>query len=95
MTKSKDELLSELRGMLRDVFAAQAAGQVHARVARAHGYVDGFMRALLDAGVAGKQELLELVAAERQHVSGPALRTLAQVDDESPLPASSAATVAA
>ena len=80
-TKSKDELLSELRGMLRDVFAAQAAGQVHARVARAHGYVDGFMRALLDAGVAGKQELLELVAAERQHISGPALRTLAQVDD--------------
>ena len=83
MSKSKDELLSELRGMLRDVFAAQAAGQVQSRVARAHGYVDGFMRALLDSGVAGKQELLELVAAERQNVSGPALRTMAQVDDES------------
>ena len=53
------------------------------------------MRALLDSGVAGKHELLELVASERQHVSGPALRTLAQVDDESPLPAQSAATVAA
>ena len=83
MSKSKDELLSELRGMQRDVFAAQAAGQVQSRVARAHGYVDGFMRALLDSGVAGKQELLELVAAERQNVSGPALRTMAQVDDES------------
>ena len=81
MTKSKDEMLSELRTMLRDVFAAQAAGQVHARVARAHGYVDGFMRVLLDTGIAGKQELLELVASERQAISGPALRTLAQVDD--------------
>ena len=79
--KSKDEMLTELRGMLRDVFAAQAAGQVQSRVARAHGYVDGFMRAMLDSGMAGKRELLELVAAEREHVSGPALRTLSQVDD--------------
>jgi len=83
MTKSKDELLNELRTMLRDVFAAQAAGQVHARVARAHGYVDGFMRVLLDTGIAGKQELLELVASERQAISGPALRTLAQIHDSS------------
>jgi hypothetical protein len=79
--KSKDEMLSELRVMLRDVFAAQAAGQVQSRVARAHGYVDGFMRAMLDSGVAGKRELLELVAAEREHVSGPALRAISQVDD--------------
>jgi hypothetical protein len=88
---AKDELLSELRGMLRDVFAAQAAGQVQARVARAHGYVDGFMRALLDSGVAGKHELLELVAAERQHVSGPALRTMSEVDDQDALSATAAA----
>lgn len=78
--RSKEEMLSELRTMLRDVFAAQAAGQVQSRVARAHGYVDGFMRALLETGVAAKHELLELVAAEREHVSGPALRTLDQVE---------------
>ena len=76
MTQSKDELLSELRTMLRDVFAAQAAGQVQSRVARAHGYVDGFMRVLLDTGIASKQELLELVAAERHAISGPALRSV-------------------
>jgi len=81
--KSKADILAELRGMLRDVFAAQAAGQVHTRVARAHGYVDGFMRALLDSGIAGKKELLEIVASERERVSGPALRTLADVDPES------------
>jgi len=77
MAKSKEEMLSELRGMLRDVFAAQAAGQVQSRVARAHGYVDGFMRAIVDAGIADKRELLEVVATEREYVSGPALRTLA------------------
>jgi len=81
--KSKADILDELRGMLRDVFAAQAAGQVHTRVARAHGYVDGFMRALLDSGVAAKSELLEIVASERERISGPALRTLADVDAES------------
>jgi uncharacterized protein (DUF2342 family) len=76
---TKEEMLSELRGMLRDVFAAQAAGQLQARVARAHGYVDGFMRAMLDSGIADKSELLEVVATEREHVSGPALRTIDQV----------------
>jgi hypothetical protein len=81
----KEELLTQLRAMIRDLFAAQAAGQVQARVARAHGYVDGFMRALLDTGFAGKRELLEMVAAERERVSGPALRTLEQVPDEGEL----------
>ena len=81
-TKAKDELLNDLRGMLRDVLTAQAAGQVHARVARAHGYVDGFMRALLDSGTCTKQELIALVAAEREQISGPALRTMAEVDDQ-------------
>lgn len=80
MGHSKDELLTELRTMIRDLFAAQASGQVQARIARAHGYVDGFMRALLDTGACGKRELLELVAVERERVSGPALRTLSQVD---------------
>ncbi len=86
-SKSKDQMLTELRAMVRDVFAAQASGQLQSRVARAHGYVDGFMRALLDSGVADKRELLELVAAEREHQSGPALRTLAQVDDDASIAA--------
>jgi hypothetical protein len=35
------------------------------------------MRALLESGQATKQELLELVAAERARVSGPATRDVA------------------
>jgi hypothetical protein len=38
------------------------------------------MRALLDAGTVTKEELLEIVAGEREQVSGPAMRTLEVVE---------------
>jgi hypothetical protein len=71
--KTKAEMLDELRKMLHDVFVARAAGTSHPRMARAHGYVDGYMRALLESGLADKRELLALVAGEREGVFGPAL----------------------
>ena len=70
--KSKKKMLAELEVMLRDVFAAREAGTPHAKLARAHGYVDGYMKALLETGMADKRELLALVARQRQVVSGPA-----------------------
>ncbi len=70
--KSKTELLSELEKMLHDVFAARAAGTSHPKMARAHGYVDGYMRVLLDTGLASKEELLALVAEKRSAIFGPA-----------------------
>ncbi len=69
---SKAQMLEELRNMLHDVFAARATGTSYPRMARAHGYVDGYMRAILERGVASKTELLSLVAEERAAVSGPA-----------------------
>ena len=74
--KSKVEVLAELRTMLADVFTAKASGEAYGRLARAHGYVDGYMRALLDLGVADQPELLQLVAAERERASGPAVRVI-------------------
>jgi hypothetical protein len=74
--RTKAEVLSELQTMLRDLLAAAAAGAGRARIARAHGYVDGYMRALLDLGIADQAELLQLVASERERVSGPAVRVL-------------------
>jgi len=74
--RSKAEMLEELRNMLHDVFKARAEGTRHPRMARAHGYVDGYMRALLECGMADKTELLNLVAEERAVVSGPATATL-------------------
>lgn len=78
--RTKAELYFQLQTMLRDVFTAAAAGTSHARIARAHGYVDGFMRALLDTGVAQHGELVAIVAAERERVSGPAIRSVETSD---------------
>jgi hypothetical protein len=74
--RTKVEVLSDLQSMLRDLLAATAARGGGARIARAHGYVDGYMRALLDLGIADQSELLELVAAERERASGPAMRVV-------------------
>jgi hypothetical protein len=74
--RTKADVLSDLQTMLRDLLAAATGGSGRARIARAHGYVDGYMRALLDLGVAQQAELLELVAAERERASGPAIRVV-------------------
>jgi hypothetical protein len=78
---TKAEMLDDLRTMLKDVFAATARGGAYTRVARAHGYVDGFMRALLDTDTVSKAELLALVAEEREKISGPATRSTLDLDD--------------
>jgi hypothetical protein len=70
------EMISELRTMLRDMLAASASGTGGVRLARAHGYVDGYMRAMLDQGVATRAELLAIVGTEREHFAGPALRVM-------------------
>ncbi len=72
----RERVLSDLRQLLRDVFVAKAAGQPHARLARAHGYVDGYMRAILDLGIVPKAELLAMVTEERARAEGPATTTV-------------------
>jgi len=81
-------MLDTLRVMLRDVFRLRGEGVPYARLARAHGYVDGYMRALLETSITDKQELLGLVAEERQRVHGPAT---VQVSDDDGIPAATAA----
>jgi hypothetical protein len=71
--QTKDEVLEELRVMFRNVLAAAEVGGSHARLSRARGNVDGYMRALLDLGIATREELLGLIAAERQRANGPAV----------------------
>ena len=78
--KTKAEVMAELRTMLGDVFAAKAAGEEYGRLARAHGYVDGYMRALLDTGLVAKDELLEVVNSERERSSGPAMRPVSELE---------------
>lgn len=75
--RSKAEMMAGLKRMLHDMLAAREGGVSHPRLARTQGYVDGYMRALLESGQATKEELLELVALERSSVSGPATREIA------------------
>lgn len=68
------KMLDELRRMLREAFTLQHEGGAYAKLARAQGNADGYMRALLDAGQVSQKELLALVAEERAAVRGPATR---------------------
>jgi len=86
MVMGKTKMRDELRKMLRDVFIARSAGTSYPRMARAHGYVDGYMRALLECGLATKEELLKLVAEERARIDGPATRYV-QYGDVTEVPA--------
>lgn len=71
-TQSKTELLENLRGMVRDMLRLRSEGGAYAKLARAHGYVDGYMRVLLETGAADHKELLALVSDERRKFDGPA-----------------------
>ncbi|MEM9069000.1 MAG: hypothetical protein AAGE52_10870 [Myxococcota bacterium] len=63
---NNDELMDTLRDLLRDVLRARFEGAAYAKLARAHGYADGYMRALLDAGLVDRDHLLSLVGEERR-----------------------------
>jgi hypothetical protein len=70
---TKSEMLSELKSMLNDLLARRTRGDSYPRLLRAQGYIDGYMKALLDAGFFTQKELLATVAEERSLVHGPAL----------------------
>lgn len=81
-TQSKTELLENLRGMVRDMLRLRSEGSAYAKLARAQGYVDGYMRVLLEAGIADHTALLALVAEERRQFDGPSTRELTEADLE-------------
>ena len=61
-----DELKGTLRGLVRKTIETRFSGANYATLAQARGYADGYMRALLDAGLIQQKELLELVNQERR-----------------------------
>ena len=62
---AKEELINVIRRLLGDVAKARFEGGAYAKLSRAHGYADGYMAALLDAGVVEQGSLLRLVGEER------------------------------
>jgi hypothetical protein len=76
-TQSNHELLDNLRGLVRDMLRLRSEGAAYAKLARAQGFVDGYMRVLLEAGIADHKALLALVSDERRDLDGPATSALA------------------
>jgi hypothetical protein len=72
--KSSAELVHQLRLLLREAFALRNQGAAYAKIERAHGYADGYMRMLMDSGMMDARTLLALVADVRREVDGPATR---------------------
>jgi len=72
---SKSEILQNLRLLLREAFQLRNRGAAYAKISRAQGYADGYMRMLLDAQLVDQRELLRLVGEERCVIDGPATAT--------------------
>lgn len=72
----KDQMLRELDVLLRDMLEMRYRGGDHARLAYAQGLVDGYMRALLEGGLATRDDLLALVRKQRTAMDGPATREI-------------------
>jgi len=77
------ELLDNLRGLVRDVLKLRSEGAAYAKISRAHGYIDGYMRVLIETGIADHKALLAIVAEERRHADGPATGELEPVTTDS------------
>ena len=69
------QLVTELRRALREMLSLMEKGSTFPKLARAQGYVDGYMRAILDAKLLSQRELLALVSEERSNQSGPPTAT--------------------
>ncbi|HEX6244057.1 MAG TPA: hypothetical protein VFZ61_24240 [Polyangiales bacterium] len=68
---AKEELIEVVRRLMREVVKARFEGGAYARLSRAHGFADGYMAALLDAGVVERDSLLRLVGEERLKLAAP------------------------
>ena len=77
---TKVALATELRRALGEMLALQAQGGLHPKLSKAQGFVDGYMRAMLDSRMMTQEEMLKLVAEERARARGPSTRESAGDD---------------
>ena len=71
-SKSASELHEILKGLLRESMRLHADGASGQRLGRADGYVDGFVRALVESGISDHKTLLGVVSGVRRELGGPA-----------------------
>jgi len=66
---AREDLVEVVRNLLRDVLRARFEGGAYAKLSRANGYADGYMAALMDAGVVERDALLRVVGEERTRLA--------------------------
>lgn len=64
-----DGLMGELRNLLQRAIATKYEGAIHSKKAQTQAYADGYMRALLDADLVERDDLIRIVSEERQRFS--------------------------
>ena len=62
----RKQTLSRLRTIVHELYEARYEGASAGRIYRAQGMADGYMRALIDLGVAREAELLALIDEEQR-----------------------------
>jgi hypothetical protein len=62
----KSELVERVKTLVADVTRARFGGGAYAKMMRAHGYADGYMRALMDAGLVDRDALVRAVGEARR-----------------------------
>lgn len=74
--KSQAELHDVLKNLLRDSMRLHCEGANGLRLGQADGYVDGFIRALVESGLSDHATILSVIRDTRREFAGPATRTL-------------------
>lgn len=70
--KSESQLHEILKSLLRESMRLHADGASGARLGRADGYVDGFVRALVESGLSDQASILAIVRGVRREAGGAA-----------------------
>ena len=68
---SKQKLLASLRQLVQESLRLREQGTTGPKLSHVLGMIDGSMRVLLDAELASRRELMDLVAEERTRSFGP------------------------
>lgn len=63
----KESLLNEVRELVQRVTKTRFEGRLHVEKAQAQAYADGYMRALIDAELIDRNQLLQLIGEERRN----------------------------
>lgn len=66
---ANEELINVVRRLLREAVHARFEGGAYAKLSRTHAYADGYMAALVDAGIVDRDSLLRLVGEERSRIA--------------------------